>query len=39
MSTGTLQFDAIQKISDRILIISQQLEIKELRWLELSELM
>jgi len=38
MSTGTLQFDAIQKISDRILIISQQLEIKELRWLELSEL-
>ncbi len=39
MSTGTLQFDAIQKISDRILIIAQQLEIKELRWLELSELM
>ncbi len=39
MSTGTLQFDAIQKISDRILIISQQLETKELRWLELSELM
>jgi ATP-binding cassette subfamily F protein uup len=39
MSIGTLQFDAIQKISDRILIISQQLEIKELRWLELSELM
>ena len=39
MSTGTLQFDAVQKISDRILIISQLLETKELRWLELSELM
>ena len=39
MSTGTLQFDAVQKISDRILIISQLLETKELRWLELSEFM
>jgi ATP-binding cassette subfamily F protein uup len=38
MSTGTLAFDAIQKISDRLIVITNQLEEKELRWLELSEL-
>jgi ATP-binding cassette subfamily F protein uup len=38
MSTGTLPFDVIQKISDRLIIITNQLEEKELRWLELSEL-
>ncbi|MEI6265908.1 MAG: ABC-F family ATP-binding cassette domain-containing protein [Sphingobacteriia bacterium] len=38
MSTGTLTFDAIQKISDRLIVITNQLEEKELRWLELSEL-
>ncbi len=38
MSTGTLPFDAIQKISDRLIVLTNQLEEKELRWLELSEL-
>lgn len=38
MSTGNLSFEAIQKISDRMTQLTQQLEEKELRWLELSEL-
>jgi ATP-binding cassette subfamily F protein uup len=37
LSTGTLAFDAIQKISDRLIAITNSLEEKELRWLELSE--
>jgi ATP-binding cassette subfamily F protein uup len=39
MSSGTLNFEAIQKISDRLIEINKLLEEKESRWLELSELM
>lgn len=38
LSSGTLSFEAIQKISDRLQVITSELEVKELRWLELSEL-
>jgi ABC transport system ATP-binding/permease protein len=37
MSAGTLGFESIQKISDRLLNIEAQLTEKEMRWLELSE--
>ncbi len=39
MSTGNLNFDQIQQISDRMIQIAKELEEKELQWLELSELM
>ncbi len=39
MSSGTLAFDQIATISNRLLEITNLLEEKELRWLELSELM
>jgi ATP-binding cassette subfamily F protein uup len=39
MSAADLPFEDLQKLSERITIIAQQLEEKELRWLELSELM
>lgn len=38
MSTGNLGFEEIQKLSDRMIVIAKELEEKELRWLELSEL-
>ncbi|MDD2791769.1 MAG: ABC-F family ATP-binding cassette domain-containing protein [Sediminibacterium sp.] len=38
LSSGTCSFEAIQKISDRLQVITSELEVKELRWLELSEL-
>lgn len=38
MSVGNLGFEEIQKLSDRIIIITKELEEKELRWLELSEM-
>ncbi len=38
MGSGTLSFDELQAISERILVIDQLLEQKELRWLELSEM-
>lgn len=39
LSTGDLPFDELQKSSERIAEISILLDEKELRWLELSELM
>jgi ATP-binding cassette subfamily F protein uup len=38
MSTGNLGFEELQKLSDRMIAITQALEEKELRWLELSEM-
>jgi ATP-binding cassette subfamily F protein uup len=38
MSTGNLGFEELQKLSDRMIAITQLLEEKELRWLELSEM-
>ncbi|MBC7747127.1 MAG: ABC transporter ATP-binding protein, partial [Methylotenera sp.] len=37
MSKGNLGFEELKKLSDRLPIINSQLEVKELRWLELSE--
>ena len=39
MSSGSLSFEELNTITTGITHITQQLEIKELRWLELSELM
>ncbi len=38
MSNSNLPFDELTKISERLIAITKQLEEKELRWLELSEL-
>jgi ATP-binding cassette subfamily F protein uup len=38
MSTGNLGFEELQKLSDRMISITKELEVKELRWLELSEM-
>jgi ABC transport system ATP-binding/permease protein len=38
MSAGNLSFEEIQKLSERLLQINTELETKEMRWLELSEL-
>lgn len=38
MSTGNLGFEELQKLSDRMIAITHALEEKELRWLELSEM-
>ncbi len=38
MSSGSLSYDELNKISERLIIVTQQLEEKELRWLALSEL-
>ncbi|MEO7524514.1 MAG: ABC transporter ATP-binding protein, partial [Ferruginibacter sp.] len=35
--SGNIPYDALQKASDRISVIIQQLDEKETRWLELSE--
>ncbi len=37
MMDQTLNYDQIQQLSNRMLFITQQLENKEIRWLELSE--
>lgn len=37
MSSGSLEYTALQRIADRIELINYMLEEKELRWLELSE--
>ena len=39
MSSGNVSFEALNQLSERIVTITQLLEEKELRWLELSELM
>ena len=39
MSTGNLGFEELQKLSDRMIQIEKALEEKELKWLELSEMM
>lgn len=39
MSSGTLPYEELQKLTNRITEITQLLEEKELRWLELSEYM
>lgn len=38
MSKGDLSFEEISKLSDRMVAITQELETKEMRWLELSEM-
>lgn len=38
MSNTNLPFEELQKISEQMIVITQSLEQKELRWLELSEL-
>lgn len=38
LSTGNLVFEELQKLSHRIGEINQELDIKEMRWLELSEI-
>ena len=38
MGTGNLPFDELQKLSERIIAIDQLLGEKELKWLELSEM-
>lgn len=35
---GNLAFDELQKLSERINVINELLDEKEMRWLELSEL-
>jgi ATP-binding cassette subfamily F protein uup len=35
--SGNIPYDELQKASDRISVIMQQLDEKEMRWLELSE--
>jgi len=37
MSTGTLSFDELSKVTERITAIETQLAQKEMRWLELSD--
>ena len=39
MNSGTMAFDELQKAAERISIIVQLLDEKEMRWLELSERM
>ncbi len=39
MSSSDVNYDTIERISKRLLGITAELEVKELRWLELSELM
>ena len=39
LSTGALPFDELQALSERIAAITTSLDEKEMRWLELSELM
>ncbi len=38
MSAGDLGFEELQKFSDRLIAIGNEMEEKELRWLELSEM-
>jgi ATP-binding cassette subfamily F protein uup len=38
MSQGNLSFEALSKLSDQMIAITRSLEQKELRWLELSEM-
>jgi ATP-binding cassette subfamily F protein uup len=37
MSSGEIAFDELNKLSERMMAITKELEEKELRWLELSE--
>ncbi len=37
MMDSSLNYDQIQQLSNRMVYITQQLEVKEMRWLELSE--
>ena len=38
MNSGTAPYDRLQQLAARIQEISEQLDEKELRWLELSEI-
>jgi hypothetical protein len=38
MADPANNYDQIQQLSNRMIFITQQLEEKELRWLELSEI-
>ena len=38
MSSGNLGFEELQKLSDRMIAITEESGEKELRWLELSEM-
>ena len=37
MNSGNISFDELQKAAERVSIIAQLLDEKEMRWLELSE--
>lgn len=39
MNSGTLNYETLQEVANRISIIVSELDEKEIRWLELSELM
>ncbi len=39
LSSGNLPFEELQRLSERITVIARELDQKELRWLELSEIM
>jgi ATP-binding cassette subfamily F protein uup len=38
MSTGGLGFEQLQQLSERMIALTQEMEEKEMRWLELSEM-
>lgn len=38
MSTANLPFDELQKLNERMIVVTHSLEAKELKWLELSEI-
>jgi ATP-binding cassette subfamily F protein uup len=38
LNSGQLPYEELQKLSQRIIDVSHQLDEKELRWLELSEI-
>ena len=38
LAAGSMQYEELQALSERIGTISEQIEMKEMRWLELSEM-
>jgi len=39
LSAGNLEYQQLQEISERFKHVSEQIDEKEMRWLELSELL
>lgn len=39
MNSGSMDYDELQKAAERISSIAQSIDEKEMRWLELSELL